>query len=226
MSRICASRTCSKRFIPQGNRKKYCSPECSKRENQRKYAQAHPEKVRAGMRRWEEANREKRRAYNRVKQAQWRAANQERERRRGRIAARKWRKEHHETFLATQRRRRAEKREILLEQRRAREGSIPRTQYLKRLRKPQKPGRRVGRLSQDTDARITVVADCMLRGMNVWKLAPRAYPMQNDRDAAFRAAQKFVSRNAQAISQRKNHLSSLGQSERDNVAETAFLAIS
>jgi hypothetical protein len=92
--------------------------------------------------------------------------------------------------------------------------------------KPKKPGRRLGRLSEDTDARVTVVANCMLRGMNVWNLAPYAYPRQYHRDAAFRAAQKFVSRNSSAISQRKDQLSGLPQSERDNLVETAVLAIS
>lgn len=132
---VCASRTCKNRFTPEGNRKKFCSFVCSKRENQRKYAEAHPEQVSQSMRAWAERNRQKVREYRRDYQRRWRAANLERERRRARKDARNWRKEHHDQFIKTQRRRYAAKHEIILEQRRAREGSIPRAEYLKIARK-------------------------------------------------------------------------------------------
>ena len=129
MTRRCMAKNCSNVLPP--NRRKFCSLACSKRENQRKYAQAHPERVRAAIRRWESEHRDERRAYQRVKQRNWRAANLDRERTRARKYARKWRAEHHERFIATQRARRSTKRDVLIEQRRARDGSIPRADYLK-----------------------------------------------------------------------------------------------
>jgi hypothetical protein len=213
-----------------GNRRKYCSLACSKRENQRKYAEAHPERVRASQQSWADTNREKVRDYRRDYQQKWRSGTV------GNYDAEKYRKQSREHIAEVRaanpeearkkvRQYRAANKQRLLSKRREREGSMPRDKYLARMRKPQKPGRQIGRLSQDTDARITVVADCMLHAMNIWKLAPQAYPMQNDRDAAFRAAQKFVRRNAAAIAQRKHYLSGISPSERERAVEAALSAI-
>lgn len=131
MTRKCAAKTCRNRFTPQGNRRKFCSLACSKRENQRRYAAANPEKVRQSQHTWTDRNRLRVRNYRREYQRKWRATNLTRERERARKLARKWRKENHDQFLTTQRKRRVAKRELLIEQRRLRDGSIPRSEYLK-----------------------------------------------------------------------------------------------
>jgi len=128
---ICASRTCQNKFIPTGHRRKYCTAACSKRENQRKYAEAHPENVRQSQKAWAEANREHLREYHRENQRAWRSANLEKERERGREYARKWRAEHREQFLATQRAYRKTNHHELIEKRRERDGSISREAYLR-----------------------------------------------------------------------------------------------
>jgi len=217
MARVCASRTCRNRFTPEGNRRKYCSLVCSKRENQRKYAEAHPEKVREAMRQWESVNRDKRRAYNREKTRDWRAANIEKERKRGRINARKWRKEHHEQFIATQRKYRAESRAILVEKRRAREGSMPRAEYLKRMRKPRKPGKPKGQVAQDTPLKITQIAYCFAEGLTQYKIATYWERITGTK-AAKTTIYSFIENHGTAIKTELASLSALSKSERDAAA--------
>lgn len=215
-TKVCASRTCSNKFTPQGNRRKYCSLACSKRENQRKYAENNPDKVREGMRQWEAKNREHRRAYQRENWRKWRTANLDRERTRARKYARKWRKEHHDQFIAMQRKRYAANRGTILEKRRAKEGSIAREKYLARIRKPKKRGRPEGngRPWKGNEQRIAFCAYHKLKGMKPYQLARIEWPEHLEQ----KSKESFLSRQKTAIALKAAELSTLSEAELNIVA--------
>jgi hypothetical protein len=218
--RVCGSRTCRKNFSPDGNHRKYCSKVCSKRENQRKYAEAHPEKVREALRRWEAENHEKRREYNREKTRKWRAANLEKVRRQARVYARKWRKENHDQFIASQRNRYAKRRDVLLKQRRSREGSIPRAEFLKRLRK-KKRGSPKG-LHRHTDAKLTFIAYCKAQGMTNYRIAKDWHVMTGDYVAPSTITW-LTQEHKSIIAHRQTQIAALTVSESLAIAEKAKL---
>lgn len=167
----CGAKNCGKVFIPSGNRRKFCSPACAKRESQRLYVERHPKKVLKQHRNWHRRNRiygdngklaevvaemiqqphlcgpqcgcgklqhlkvvADRRQKARESKAKYTAEHLQevREKNRKRIAAeraahpkkyRKYRREHY-----------AANRDRILPKRRAKEGSIPREQFLEIMR--------------------------------------------------------------------------------------------
>jgi hypothetical protein len=73
---------------------------------------------------------------------------------------------------------------------------------------------RKARGSPDTDARLTVVAGCKLVGINDYKISPHAYPLQNNKAAAWRTTQSFLRRHAAKITERQRQLSKLSETDR------------
>lgn len=74
--RECAADDCTETFIGHTNRR-YCTPQCKRRTQARRYRERHPENYRQQMRRWKADNAEAVRDYNRRYQRrymrQWRA---------------------------------------------------------------------------------------------------------------------------------------------------------
>lgn len=87
--------------------------------------------------------------------------------------------------------------------------------------KPKARHRPKGAKAKDTPYRITMIANCRLQGLNDYKIAPYAYPLQNRVEARWNNTKAFIRRHDAAIRERTEQLKYLAPPEREAVIEQA-----
>jgi predicted transcriptional regulator len=90
-----------------------------------------------------------------------------------------------------------------------------------RLAMPKPRGKPKGSLSPDTQARVTIIADCLLKGMKPYQIAPHAYPLHQRQNDAWKALEKCLDRQSAAIAQMEVDLPKLSEAEYLAVIEAA-----
>ena len=95
-------------------------------------------------------------------------------------------------------------------------GDKPPSRIRKRGRQP----------SRDTDPRITIIADCKLRGINDYRIAPYAYPLHHDKAARWKTTSSFLRRHSGAIRERQAYLSRLSVPKRQAEVDRARRTLS